>query len=296
MSISLNRRGFLQAAGAAGLGIGCGAVQAGLLRAADATSGASRRKQSGPLLVCATYSFNKFSFLKAAETAKGLGIRAVEGFAWQALADDKPGAQLNDGMSEADCKDILSRLEDQGVRLIGCYSNPPKGDAYPKTFAWAEKMKLDYLVAEPPLDAYVALDALCEKHQIRLAIHNHARPNPNWNPVEVVERVKDRSPWRGLCCDTGHWVRSGLDPVAMLQKAEGRIVGIHLKDVASADDKEGRCVPFGKGVCNIAGVLAELGRQKFQGPCAIEYEPYAPENVEYVAECVAFFEKTIAGG
>jgi sugar phosphate isomerase/epimerase len=41
----------------------------------------------------------------------------------------------------------------------------------------------------------------------------------------------------GACCDTGHWVRSGLHPVECLKKLEGRILGFHLKDVA-------QCVAF----------------------------------------------------
>jgi sugar phosphate isomerase/epimerase len=98
----------------------------------------------------------------------------------------------------------------------------------------------------------------------------------------------------GACCDTGHWVRSGLDPVEMLKKVQGRVVNFHLKDIASGGSKESPCVPFGTGKGNIEGILGEAHRQGFRGVFAIEYEPFAPENVMRVAECIANFERMAA--
>ena len=61
---------------------------------------------------------------------------------------------------------------------------------------------------------------------------------------------KDRSKRIGACADTGHWLRSGLNPLECLKKLEGRIISLHFKDLnekgPSAHD-----VPWETGVCNV---------------------------------------------
>ena len=105
---------------------------------------------------------------------------------------------------------------------------------------------------------------------------------------------KGRSKRIGGCCDTGHWVRSGLKPVECLKKMEGRIVTFHLKDVGEWGKPEARDVPLGQGKADYAAVLKELKRQKFQGVMTIEYEHESPQLMEDVAQCLAFVEKTSA--
>jgi len=52
-----------------------------------------------------------------------------------------------------------------------------------------------------------------------------------WDPNYVLSVVKDRDPRIGSTADVGHWVRSGLDPVACLKILRGRIISTHLKDL-----------------------------------------------------------------
>ncbi len=294
MAEAINRRGFLKAAGAVGVGIGCAGLRADLLAAGEAARGALHARRLGWQLACAAWSFNKFSFQKTIDVVAELGLDSVEGFSWQPLNEQKPELQFNASMSAADRKEIKARLADKAVKLVGCYCNPPKGDSWRRVFDWAKEMGMEYLVAEPSFDAYEMLDKLCQEYQIKLAIHGHAKPNPNWNPEVLMSHLQGRSPWMGLCCDTGHWVRSGLDPVEMLKKVQGRIVSFHLKDVAAADGAEIQCVPFGTGKGNIEGILGEARRQDFRGVFAIEYEPCTPENFARVAECIARFETMAA--
>ena len=48
----------------------------------------------------------------------------------------------------------------------------------------------------------------------------------------------------GPCCDTGHSGRSGLDPVEMMKKLQGRILAFHWKDIAAVGVVEAPCIPF----------------------------------------------------
>jgi hypothetical protein len=92
----------------------------------------------------------------------------------------------------------------------------------------------------------------------------------------------------GACADTGHWVRSGLDPVASLNKLKGRIIELHFKDLnrraAQAYD-----VPWGTGDSDVPGMLAALREQKFQGYFVVEYEKAGPDLVANVKRCIEYF-------
>jgi sugar phosphate isomerase/epimerase len=140
---------------------------------------------------------------------------------------------------------------------------------------------------EPPFDAYDMLEKLCDEYQINLAVHNHAKPSPYWNPETLLKIFQGRNQRIGACCDTGAWIRSGLASVEMLRKLEGRILTFDLKDV----DAEGGCVPFGQGNCDIHGILKELDRQRFRGVIGIEYGQRSPNGEAEIAQCVAFFDK-----
>ena len=76
-----------------------------------------------------------------------------------------------------------------------------------------------------------AIDKLCAEFDINLAIHNHPQPSHYWNPDTVLKVCKDRSKRIGACADTGHWLRSGLNPLECLKKLEGRIISLHFKDL-----------------------------------------------------------------
>ncbi len=91
----------------------------------------------------------------------------------------------------------------------------------------------------------------------------------------------------GVCADTGHWMRSEIQPVEALKVLEGRIVSCHLKDL-NKFAIEGRDVPFGLGLGNVKAVLDELNRQSFGGNIAIEYENNWDHSVPDVAQCIGF--------
>lgn len=145
--------------------------------------------------------------------------------------------------------------------------------------------------------ASVALDVierLCDEYRISLAIRNHPRSPQSmyWRPEKVLAVCNGRGLRIGACCDTGHRVRSGLDAVACLKQLEGRVLELHLKEVAEKGKPESRDVPWGKGVANCAAILRELKRQGFHGVAVIEYEHDSDALMADVAQCVALVERT----
>ena len=106
-----------------------------------------------------------------------------------------------------------------------------------------------------------------------LASRSTITPSPRlyWNPDTVLRLCKGRSKRIGACCDTGHWLRSGLNPFECLKKLEGRIINFHFKDLNRAGP-DARDVPWGTGVSDVKGMLTEVRRQGIKAIFLIEYE------------------------
>lgn len=72
-----------------------------------------------------------------------------------------------------------------------------------------------------------------------------------------------------LIADIGHLAAGGADPIEVCRLFRQRLVAVHLKDYSWTPSPEKGTkagnVPFGKGIVNIAGVIAELDRTKFAG-------------------------------
>ena len=190
-------------------------------------------------------------------------------------------------------REMKARLKDYGIRMPHYYA-PVDGNTgnFRKIFDFAKEMGVKTLVAEPPAEVFEKLDELCNEYKINLAIHNHPKSPESmyWQPENVLKVCEGRSKRIGSCSDTGHWVRSGLDPIQCLKKAKKRIIAMHLKDVIESGKPEARDVPLGTGKANYTAVLKELYAQKFRGIMTIEYEHLSPQLVEDVAQCAKFVE------
>ena len=153
---------------------------------------------------------------------------------------------------------VKKKLADADVKLLSFGVIPSQEPGkYRKFFDFAKDMGIETIVAEPEEDAFDALEKLCEEYQINLAIHDHPKPSHYWNLDTVLKVCKGRSKRIGACADTGHWMRSGLNPVECLKKLEGRIIEFHFKDINKAAPKA-YDVPWGTGVCDVKGMLTEM--------------------------------------
>ncbi len=246
-----------------------------------------------------TYTFNRFTFLEGVEKSRSLGLKYVEGFTWQKIGGEFGDTQLNQDAPPEVLDRLKAKLDASGVKLINIYIKTLGEDEATsrKSFEFAKRMGIETFVTEPRAEHLDLIDRLTAEYGVNLAIHNHPRQPDhaeyvNWKPEEVMKMLFGRNPRMGCCADTGHWIRSGLDPVECLRKYQGRLISLHMKDVSEAVLK-GHDVPWGTGVGNVAGQLAELERQGFAGLVAIEYEHNMDNNVPDVGECVEFFRQAV---
>jgi sugar phosphate isomerase/epimerase len=300
MSNQFNRREFFARTAISGLSAAL---------AATAKAGEKKKKRQKPerktqlstpnaqkigwRLACQLYTFRDRSFYEALDAISSLGIRNVEPCYFLPLDKKRPDLKTSEALPPDVRREMKARLRDYGIRMPNYYA-PVDGNTanFRKIFDFAKEMGVRTLVAEPPAEVFEKLDELCNEYKINLAIHNHPK-SPEykyWRPENVLKVCEGRSKRIGSCSDTGHWVRSGLDPVECLKKAKDRIIAMHLKDVIESGKPEARDVPLGTGKANYTAILKELYAQKFRGTMTIEYEHLSPQLVEDVAKCAKFVE------
>src|ERR1017187_7650959 len=239
------------------------------------------------------YTFRNFSVYECIDKTAALGLKHMSLSGGLNLGGTNTVRTVQ--LSDKDAKAIQDAAAAKGLKLvnIGVVKLPPDEAESRKVFEFAKKMGIDTLVAEPEPAALDTVEKLCKEYNIKVAIHDHPQPSHYWNPETVLAAIKGRSPLMGACADTGHWVRSGLDPVKCLKKLHGHVICLHFKDLAEKDPKS-HDVPWGTGVGNCKGMMEELQRQGFHGAFCVEYEYHFENSMPEVAECVKFFANTCA--
>ena len=240
------------------------------------------------------YSFRLFSFFEAVDKTASLGLKCIEAYPGQVLSKETGEVKFHHTMSAADCERVKDKLASAGVQLVnyGVVGLPNDEAECRQVFDFAKKMGIETIVSEPPAEAFELVDQLCQEYKIKMAIHNHPKPSQYWDPDKVLAVVKGRSKWIGACADTGHWMRSGIEPVAALQKLQGRIVSLHLKDLNQFGVLEAHDMVWGTGKADMQAILTELDRQGFKGVFSIEYEHNWENSVPEISQCVAYFNQT----
>jgi sugar phosphate isomerase/epimerase len=291
----MDRRCFLQAAGAVAAGIGLVGVGGRQLMAAESAAGAPNAEKLGWRLGCQAYSFNRFTFYDAVDKSKSLGLHCIEMYPGQKLSAAKPDARTDESLTPELRLEVKKYLADAGVKLVnyGVCGLPNDEAAARKTFEFAKDMGIETLVSEPNLDAFEVLDKLAGEYGINVALHNHPEPSRYWNPDTVLKVCEGRSKRIGACADTGHWMRSGINPLEAIKKLEGRIVSFHFKDL-NKFGRQAHDVPWGTGKGDAEGMLREIRRQGIKAVFAIEYEYNWDNSVPEIAACVAYFDRMAA--
>lgn len=250
--------------------------------------------QLGWRLSMQAYTFHMDTFFEAVDKTAALGLKYIEMFPGQRISEDD-SASTNFDMSAATRLKVKEKLSDAGLELVN-YGVVGAGDeaGWRALFEFAKDMGIETIVSEPMKEHMDLVEALCDEFKINVAIHNHPRPTHYWNPDTVLKAVEGRSKRIGACADTGHWMRSGLNPIECLKKLEGRIVSLHFKDLNKTGEGA-HDVPWGTGAGNANGMLAEVKRQGVKGVFSIEYEHNWGKSLPEIRKCIEFFKNTSAG-
>ena len=242
-------------------------------------------------LTVQTWSFRLFDLDEGIRKTRQAGVRHIEIAGGVKLKGESKRASQMSADEKKWIRSVLEENEVIAISLGGCQGTPQE-------FEFANEMGLKCLQGEPPVENLVNVSQLAEKHQVRFTVHNHPKPSRYWNYKETLERIKDCTPWLGLCPDTGHMTRSGIDPLTAIRELKGKIYNIHLKDlnaILSSDNPAEKLhdVPWGTGHGQVEAILNELVAQKVQAPVIIEYEYKWENNIPEIIECAKFFDKIV---
>lgn len=302
MSASMARREFLRSSGAFVAGAAAGSLWGGTVALAEQVPlSTPNMEKLGWKMGVALYSYRRYPFVEAIEKIATLGVRHLEICFFLGYDKARPTLKTNEDLSPDVRKELKDRVAERGMSLSAFYADLKEDtDKAKRIFEFCKDMGIGVIVAEPPADALEMIDTLCQEYNISVAIHNHPEQKgyAYWQPEGVLEVCKDRSKRIGACGDTGHWVRSGLDPVECLKKLEGRLISLHLKDAAERGNRKAKDTILGQGKANYRGILKELKRQGYKGLMDIEYEEDIPSLQDDMAKSVAFVEsvaKELAG-
>ena len=237
------------------------------------------------------YSFRKFTFADTLDQLSEMGVKYVEMYPGQTIGGGLEG-KTHHNMDAATREAIQKMLAEKGVQVLSygvVYAKDE--DEWRQAFDFAKAMGIGMINAEPKDEHYDLLVKLAAEYGIPVGIHNHATPSKYWDPQVVLGVIKDR-PGLYAAPDNGHWARSGIASVDGFKLLEGRMKSIHIKDMKVFDQVKGNeCVPFGTGVCELDKAIAELKRQKYDGPFIIEYESNPDNPAPEIKQCVAWFNQ-----
>jgi sugar phosphate isomerase/epimerase len=234
-----------------------------------------------------------FTFAEALDKVDSCGIKYIEAFWGQPL-----GAGLKDSfgirMSDASKTKIKDLMNQKGIKMVAMGVITPKTrEEWKAAFDLAKDFGLSYITAEPLKSQWDMVDSMAGTYGIKVAIHDHPKPNMYWSPDSVLAAIQGH-PNIGSCADIGHWARNGINPVDALKKLEGHIYGVHLKDIVKFDDTHAADTVVGKGVIDFPPIFQELKRQHFNGMFSIEHESNWYHNVPDVIEIRKFYEDQVA--
>lgn len=269
-----------------------------VLPAAAAGPGAPAAEAIGWRVGCQLWSFNKFTFTEAIDKVATIGLKYAEAFPGQRFSLDLPeDVKFEHTMSEENRLLAQKKLEAAGVKIVaygvvGLTNNEQEAR---KVFDFAKAMGIETIVSEPAKKDLAMADKLAGEYGINVAIHNHPKPSLYWDYNVAVSVLQGLSPRLGVCADTGHWARSGQDPLEAVKALKGRLISFHLKDLNAFGERDAHDVIWGTGAVDVKGILTEVYQQKVEKPLfSIEYEHNWDNNVPDIAQCVAYLDKVVA--
>ena len=239
------------------------------------------------------WTFRMFTFAEALDKVDSAGVKYIEAFWGQPL-----GGGMKDSFGirmSADSRAKLKQLlQTKGISIVAMgVIAPGTRDEWQKAFDLAKEFGLSYITAEPHKDQWDMVDSMAGAYGIKVAIHDHPKPNVYWSPDSVLAAVNGH-PNIGSCADVGHWARNGLNPVDCLKKLEGHIYGVHLKDITKFNDTKAPDTVVSKGVIDFPPIFQELKRQHFSGMFSIEHESNWYHSVPDVIATVQFYNEQVA--
>jgi sugar phosphate isomerase/epimerase len=189
----------------------------------------------------------------------------------------------------------ITKVKDTGLTIYGGGVIYMRNDAaVSRAFDYSEAAGFRLISISILPELLPLLERKVKEFDIRAAIHNHGPEDRHWpTPVAIYEKVEGLDKRIGICHDTGHTQRAGMDPTEATLKTADRLMDVHLKDVDAAAAK-GHSVELGRGVVDLPRFLRTLVKAGYGGVVGIEYEKHLKDLLPGLAECVGYARGALA--
>ncbi|MBS1917519.1 MAG: sugar phosphate isomerase/epimerase [Bacteroidetes bacterium] len=239
------------------------------------------------------WTFHYFPFVTALDKVDSAGVKFIEAFPGQKLGGDMKG-EFGIKMDDSEKAKIKQLLQSKGIQIVAMgVITPSSIEEWKKYFDLAKEFGLSYITAEPKKDEWNQVDSLAGVYGIKIAIHDHPKPNMYWSPDSVLAAIQGH-PNIGSCADVGHWSRNGLNPVDCIKKLAGHIYGVHLKDIKEFNKTDAADTVVGKGINDFPAIFQALKDAGFSGMLSIEQESNWYNSVPDVINTKKYFEEQVA--
>jgi sugar phosphate isomerase/epimerase len=282
MAADRSRRSFLGTTAAVAAGAALAPLASGSSGAVDAAAASPALK-----LGVASYSFREFPLDQALEMAKALGVTRMTFKDVHVPRTDPPEAT----------RALRAKIEAAGITIMGggTITIPNDPARIEKEFVYAKNAGFPLIYVDPEPAALDTLERHARSYDIRVAIHNHGPEDRRWpRPQDAYAAIRSRDKRLGLCIDVGHTTRTGTDPVQACRECRDRLYDMHVKDLASAAEKESQ-VEVGRGVIDFPALFKTLIAIGYQGQVGLEYEINAKNPLPGMIESMAYMRGVLAG-
>jgi len=275
MGFELNRRGFLAAAGLAGLG-------------APGRGSAAEETPAGIKLGVASYSLREYSRALAVRCIKELRTPYVSVKEFHLPYRSSP-EELENGRKEFE-RAGLTIVSGGNITLA---KDDP--DDIRRYFEYARMCGMPMMVCAPTHTNLGAIEKLVKEYNIRIAIHTHGPEDKQYpTPQSVLAVVRNMDPRCGLCMDVGHSARAGANVVESIAEAGTRLFDMHIKDLRSFEPHAVQC-DVGEGIMPIVGIFQQLQKTGYQGCVNLEYEINGDNPLPGMKNSFSYMRGVLAG-
>lgn len=245
-------------------------------------------------IAVAAYSYRNFTFLETVDEIQKLDVKLVEGFNFQKIGGDIPGNLDPASMSDEAILAVRKKLDGAGLTLIALYYGgfPNDEAACRRIFERSKTLGVRYFVSEPSPDVLPLLNRLAVEYGMVVGLHGHdKKSSPNtWHPSMVHDLCATHAPGVRAFSDTGHWIRSQLDPPAGAEVLGECLVGVEIHDT----DANGVDVPLGTGVGHMREFVRTL-QKSHKGEnsviLSIEYVSHPENPTPDIQACLRFLKE-----
>ena len=185
---------------------------------------------------------------------------------------------------------VKQQFADAGIRIQAynlSFNDSFTDEEIDRGFEMAKALGADFITASATLKSAQRVAPFANKHQYRVAMHNHANvkdPNEFATPESFAAALA-MSKQFVINLDIGHFTAANYDAVAYIEQHHDKIVSLHLKD---RKKDQGANLPWGEGDTPIKPVLQLLKTKGYDIPANIEYEYKGENPVVEVKRCFEY--------